>query len=221
MSGRSLLLSAVAVVACGKKAADPPKPTADPAKVRALAAQMIHNTPVMAAVPVCKDTDFAGAVTVTSRTLEVLAQEPVPKDPEHAEWINPPSLESPAMRVIATADATSQPAREAAAELLAAKTWLVYRVEMVNAPLALAVRELKIGTVGTRLIVYDNKGVPTCARPFYFQNDKAKSDWAIANADHAVIPPEIVQAMKDDLAAQFVKLAPKPTPVAAATADKH
>jgi hypothetical protein len=199
-------------VACGKKADMPKKPTADPAKVRALAAQMIHNTPAMAAVPSCKDTDFvAGSVTITSRSLELLAQEPVPKDPEHADWINPTELDAPAVKAILS-DANP---REAAAELLAAKTWMVYRIEMVNAPIALAVKELKIGTVGTMLIEYDNAGHPTCERPFYFQNDKAKSDWAIANSDHTVIPPEVVQAMRDDLHAQFLKLAPRPT------ADKH
>jgi hypothetical protein len=213
MSARSLLLSALALAACGKKA--DPKPTADPAKVRALASQMIHNTPAMAAVPVCKDTDFlAGAATITSRSLEMLAQEAVPKDPEHAEWINPPELESPAVRTILGG---GDKAGEAAAELLAAKTWLVYRIEMVNAPIALGVKELKIGTIGTMLIVYDSAAHPTCERPFYFQNDKAKSDWAIANSDHTVIPPEIVQAMKDDLHDQFLKLAPRPPHVT----DKH
>jgi len=213
MSGRSLLCS-VLLVACGKKADAPKKPTADPAKVRALAAQMIHNTPAMAAVPSCKDTDFlAGSVTITSRSLELLANEPVPKDPEHADWINATELDSPAVTAIVGGKGD---AGEAAAELLAAKTWMVYRVEMVNAPIALAVKELKIGTVGTMLIMYDNAAHPTCERPFYFQNDKAKSDWAIANSDHTVIPPEVVQAMRDDLHAQFLKLAPRP-----ATADKH
>lgn len=204
MLARSLLLSAL--LACKGD----PKPTADPAKVRALAATMIHNTPAMAAVPVCKDSDFlAGSVTITSRSLELLAQEPVPKDPEHADWINPVELESPAVHTIIDG---KPEAGEAAAELLAAKTWFVYRIEMVNAPIALAVKELKIGTVGTRLIMYDKTGMPTCARPFYFQNDQAKSDWAIKNSDHTVVPPEIVEAMRDDLHAQFLKLAPRPAP---------
>lgn len=209
MSGRSLLLSC-ALLACGKKPAPPPHPTADPGKVHALAAQMIQNTPVMAAVPVCNDADFTGATTITSRSLELLAQEPVPKDPEHAEWIHPPQLDDPAVRTF-----LATPTREAAADVLAAKKWMVYRVEMVNAPIALGEKELKIGTVGTRIIVYDKTGLPTCARVFNFQNDKAKSDWAIKNADHIVIPPEVAKAMRDDLAEQFVKLAPRPAPAPA------
>jgi hypothetical protein len=208
MSGRSLLLSCVLVAAgasCGKKPA--PKPTADPAKVRAFAAQMIKNTPAIAAVPVCTDSDFSGASTMTSRSLELLAQQPVPKDPEHAEWIHPPALDSPAVQAFLAA-----PTGELAAELLAVPKWMIYRVEMVNAPIALGQKELKIGTVGTRVIVYDKAGLPTCARVFNFQNDKAKSDWAIKNADHIVVPPEVAKAMRDDLAEQFVKLAPRPTP---------
>jgi hypothetical protein len=198
------------LLACGKKPAPTPKPTADPGKVRALAAQMIHNTPAIAAVPVCSDGDFTGATTVTSRSLELLAQQQVPKDPEHAEWIHPPQLEAPAVRAF-----LATPTPELAAELLAANKWMVYRVEMVNAPIALGEKELKIGTVGTRIIVYDKTGMATCARVFNFQNDKAKSDWAIKNADHIVIPPEVSKAMRDDLAEQFVKLAPKPAPAPA------
>jgi len=211
MSGRSLLLS-VLVVACGKKADAPKKPTADPAKVHALAAEMIKNVPAMGAVPQCEDSQLGGGATMTYRTVEQLGGEKISPDPEHAAWINPPQLDSPAARKLA--DGADD--HEAAAELLAAPFYVVYRVEMVNAPIALAVKELKIGTVGTRIIRYDKAGRAVCARAWYFQNDQAKSDWAIEHSTHTLIDPEIAEAMRQDLAQQFVKLAPRGTAGSAA-----
>jgi hypothetical protein len=99
--------------------------------------------------------------------------------------------------------------REAAGALLAAPGWLVYRIDMVNAPIALAVKELKIGTVGARAIRYDRAGQPVCVKLFYFQNDKAKNDWAIAKSNKAYIEPEVAKAMRDDLVDQLLKHAPR------------
>jgi hypothetical protein len=152
---------------------------------------------------------------MTYLTLARLAQLPIPKDPEHADWINPPDLDSPAARALLDANGESDARGEAAGELLAHPLWIVYRVDMVNAPIALGIKELKIGTVGTRIIRYDQTGHPTCVRTFYFQNDKAKSDWAIQESDKTLIDPAVAKAMRDDLAEQFVKLVPRgsaPTP---------
>ena len=204
MSARSLLCSCV-VVACGKTADAPKKPTADPAKVHALAVEMVKNVPAMAAVPECEDAQLAGGATMTYRTVQELAGEKIPNDPEHAAWINPPALDAPGARKLAGGAAD----REAAGELLAAPFYVVYRVDMVNAPVALAIKELKIGTVGVRVIRYDKAGRAICERPFYFQNDQAKSDWAIAHSTHVMIDPEVAEAMRVDLAEQFVKQAPR------------
>ncbi len=209
MSARSFLLSALAVAACGKHVADKPKPTADPAQVKLRAQTVSNNLPAPAAVPNCKDEDLAAPIHMTYLTLARLAQQPIPKDPEHADWINVAALDSPAARVLLDPNASKQAAGEAAAELLNANAWMIYRVDMVNAPIALGVKELKIGTVGTRLIRYDQNGMPTCVRVWYFQNDKAKSDWAIAQSNKVIIDPAVAQAMKEDLAERFVQLLPR------------
>ena len=80
-------------------------------------------------------------------------------------------------------------------------------------------KDLKIGTVGGRLFRYDKQGTPQCVVLFTFQNDKAKSDDAIARARNApFIDPSIAQEMRDDLHAQYLAHAPRPvTPPATAT----
>src|SRR5882672_2534176 len=90
------------------------------------------------------------------------------------------------------AHAARRARREAAAVLLAAPAYVVYKVDDVNAPMALAVKELKIGTIATRVIRYANTGVPDCVTVFYFQNTKDKSDWAISVSTKALIDPAVV-----------------------------
>jgi len=203
MSGRSSLRSALLLLAaCGHSA--PKQPEADPAAVKALAKKMADSVPAPAAVRLCTKADYQGIPTVTFRTVLQLAGEPLHADPEHADWINPPGLESDAMHAVATGD------RHAAASLLAAPGWLVYKVDMVNAPIALGVKELKIGTIGARAIRYSTKtGLPDCVEVFYFQNDQAKSDWAISKSDRAIIDPAVAKAMRDDLTAQYLTHAPR------------
>ena len=46
----------------------------------------------------------------------------------------------------------------------------------------------------------------------------AKSDWAVAHSDHVMIDPEVAQAMRDDLAAQYVKLVPRGVAAGSASA---
>jgi len=82
---------------------------------------------------------------------------------------------------------------------------------MIAAPIALGVRDLKIGTIGGRLIRYDKAGAPVCVVLFTFQNDKEKSDMAIARSRAAaVVDPEVAKEMRDDLHEQYLKNAPRP-----------
>ncbi len=203
MSGRSFLLSAVAAAACTSK------PEADPAQVAQLAAKMANNLPAPMAVQDCAPAELGGAPTVTFRTLMEIGGIAIPSEPVYAEWINIRALDAPAFRALAAADPKAK--RQAAAELLAAPAWIAYHIDLVDAPIALGVKELKIGTVGARVVRYDTKtGVPTCVKLFYFQNDKAKNDWAIEKSNKAYIEPAIAQAMKDDLAAQLLTHVPRP-----------
>lgn len=211
MSVRSSLLSLALVAGCKT----PAKPAeADPAQVKALAAKMGQNVPAPQAVRACQPADYTGLPTVTYVSLLQLGGLPVSGDPEHRAWINPPGLESQAIHDLAGSDATAQ--RRAAATLLHAPAWLVYKVDMVNAPMALGIKELKIGTIGARAIRFSTKtALPECVEVFYFQNDQQKSDWAISKSDRAIIDPAIAKQLRDDLAAQYLTHAPKPPAPAA------
>jgi predicted small lipoprotein YifL len=217
-SRRELLVVAVvaALCACGKKG--PKKPEADPAAVGKLAAKMLRELPTPAAVRDCTDADLAGGITVTGRSLTLLSGEKLASRPEDEAWINPPELDSPAVRALVdTKDKTS--ARQAAAEILAAPFLVMYKIDLVNAPMALGVKELKRGTVSTRVIRYevrgDKSGLPACVLVFHFQNDQKISDDAIAVSEKAAIDPAVAKILKDDLTAQWIKQAPRGKPAAA------
>ena len=197
MSARSFLLSAT-LVACSHK------PEADPALVRELAAKMTTNMPAPAAVRECKPEDLH-VPAMTFRTMLALAGAPIADDPEHAAWINPPELDAPAARVLANPATSTKAKRQAAAELLAAPAWLAWHVDLVNAPMALCVKELKIGTVGIRLVRFEKTGLPSCVKLVYVQNDPAVSDAAIAKSDRPGMDPRICEALRDDLQQQYLK----------------
>jgi hypothetical protein len=209
-SRHSALVAAVALAAaCGKSSAKK-KPEADPALVKALAARMAHSVPAPAALRDCSSDDLTGGVPMMFRSLVVLAGVPLPQDkPEYAQWINPRELEAPAVTTLVDGTAPPLEQRQAAAVLVNAPFWVAYKVDMVNAPMALGVKELKTGTVATRVIRYEKTGIPSCALVFFFQNDKAISDDAIAKSDKAAIDPAIAKILRDDLTAQFIKQAPR------------
>jgi hypothetical protein len=143
---------------------------------------------------------------MTYRTAMLIAGEQMANDPEHAEWINPPALDTPAARVLIDASAGERAKREAAAPLVTAPAWLIYRVDLVNAPLALGVKELKLGQVELRAIRFERAtGQPTCVTLFYVQNTQEVSDAAIEKSDRPIVDPRIAQALRDDLQQNLVK----------------
>jgi hypothetical protein len=205
MWARSSALSLLALAACGHKAH---KPEADPAKVVALAAKLIDNTPVPVAVRECKPDELGAPMEVTGRTLRELAGQKLGTENEDAEWINPHELDTAAARTfVETTDATQK--REAAAVMLAAPAWIVYHVDLVNAPMAIGVKELKIGTIGMRLIRYDKDARPVCVTVFNFQNTQEKTDWAISITNKAYVDAAVAKELRDDLKAQYLKLVPR------------
>ena len=193
--------------ACGGKHAKP-RPEADPATFVALADQIVRNVPAPGAARDCKPEDLVGA-TMTQVTLLKIVKQPVANDPEHADWVNPPQLDSEDARLLADPKTSPEVARQAAAALLAAPGYVVYRVDLVNAPMALGVKDPKIGTIGARVFAYDKTGTLKCALVYAFQNTQAKSDWAIAHATHAIVEPEIAKMLREDLTAQYLKNAPR------------
>ncbi len=210
-------VAALAAAACGKSG--PKKPEADPADVKKLAAKMLREVPTPAAVRECTPEDFQGGASMTWRTLTQLGGGKLPTRPEDEDWINPTGLDTPAARtLLEPKDKTA--ARQAAAELLAAPFWVVYKVDYVNAPMALGVKELKIGTIGTRIIRYEKTSLPGCVMVWFFQNDQKISDDAIAVSDKAVIDPAVAKILRDDLVNQYLKLAPRTTAPAPAAGTK-
>jgi hypothetical protein len=207
MSGPSSPRSLVLLAALAACRSTPKQPEADPALAKALAANIAHNMPAPEAARACQPKDFVGIPTLTFRTVLQLADLPLTADPQHADWINPPQLESPTARELLSPDETTR--RRATAEMLSVPGWMVYKVDLVNAPMALEVKELKIGTVGARAIRFSRTGLPECIEVFYFQNDKTVSDAAIAKSDRAIIDPAVAKTLRDDLALQYLMHAPR------------
>ncbi len=203
MSGRSSRPSAAIAIALVIAGCADKVPEADPAKVTALAQVMIKHIPPPAGARDCTVGDLHGT-PLTARAMFQLGAEPLPeKVPEYDEWINPPALDAPAARVLLDPAASETERRRAAAALLGSTSFIVYKVEMVNVPLALGVKELKRGALGMRAIGYDANGGPTCLLVFTVQNDNKVAEWAMDQSDKALIDPAIAKAVRDDLAKQL------------------
>lgn len=196
--------SALAVLVLAAGACARAAPEADPARVQALAAAMLQNAPAPAGAAACTPAALRAGVSLTQRTLLRLAGQEVPSTPERADWINPAELDAPAARVLLDDRASPTARRRAAAALLAAPAYVVYRVDMVNVPLALEVKELKRGALGMRAIGYDRAGAATCALVFTVQNTRETSEWAMDRSDRAVVDPAVATVVRDDLRARLL-----------------
>ena len=197
-SRRSALVVVALLAACGDKV-----PEADPAKATALAKAMAENPPAPAGVPTCTGPELRDGVRLSWRSLLLLAKDTLRDVPERAEWTNPAALDAPAVRTLLDAAATETARRRAAAVFVRAPAFVVYRIDMVDIPIALNVKELKRGFVSVRAIRYA-KGAPTCIRVFNVQNDKAKSEWAMRTSNRPEVDPAVTQALRDDLQVQYL-----------------
>lgn len=226
MSGRSSRLRdaalALALVACGGGSSapkEPPKPEFDPAKVLPYAQQIYEGAPSMGSARACTDADFqGGGMAMTQLSLRKLAGKQPDKEASHMPWVNPPEVEDPVVRLLVDPPPGTDPhlIRQAAWQFVKAPFYIVYRVDNVNAPMALGIRELIRGTVEVRVFRQERNGAATCAKLVYFQNDKAHSDAAIDKSDQTLLDPKIIKAMQDDLTEQYLKKVPvlplAPTP---------
>lgn len=181
------------------------KPEADPARLTALAKEMDRNTPAPGGAPDCTPDQMVGGAAMTQVTLLKIAGDPPNLGPEREDWINPAELDSPAARELIDPAADETTRRQATYELLTAPFYLVYRIDLVDAPMAIGVKDLKRGTVGARALRYDREGQITCLKVITFQNVRAKSDWAILKSNLAVMDPKISAALRDDLRDQLLK----------------
>lgn len=191
-----VLVVAALSTGCAKKA-----PEADPEQIRALADRLLRITPPLAGVRACVEADYEMPAMSLVTAIE-LAKEEMPDRPEFERWINPPEIDSPAFRtILESKDETAR--RRAAAQLLGAKGYIVYRVDMVNVPLALEVKELKRGAVGVRAVGFDRSDKVICVRQFTVQNDNEKAEWAMKTTTRPEVDPMVAKALRDDLTVQI------------------
>ena len=207
---RSLALLACALGACSAKKHDGVKGHVE--RVKVLASFMVENVPRPGVVGECKPGDFVGGYPMTHLSLLKLGGKTWEKErPEYADWINPAELDAPSARVLLDPAASREDQEYAAGDFIGAKFYVVYRVENVDAPVALGVKDLKMSTVGTHITKYGKDTIPVCSTVFHFQSSPEKSDWAIVHSDKAKIDPAVAQAVKDDLVARYLSLAPRVT----------
>jgi hypothetical protein len=195
------LAAALAAVACSTRH----KPEADPARIAALMQAIDKNSPAPGGAPVCTPAQLVDGATLTQVTLLKLAKLPANPGPEREDWINPAELDSPAARELldpATDDTTR---RQAAYELLSAPFFVVYRVDLVDAPMALKIKELKRGLVGLRVLRFSRSGEIECVKVLQIQNTLEVSDDAILHSNLAVIDPKIAELLRADLRGQLLK----------------
>lgn len=181
------------------------KPEADPARLAPIMKAMDRNTPVPGGAPTCTPDQMIGGATMTQVTLLKIAGEPANPGPERDAWINPPELDSPAARELIDPSVDETTKRQAAYELLSAPFFLVYRVDIVDAPMALGVKDLKRGTIGARALRYDTHGNIVCVKLMTFQSSLAKSDRAILKSNLAVMDPKVAAELRDDLREQLFR----------------
>ncbi|TMQ22466.1 MAG: hypothetical protein E6J91_01345 [Deltaproteobacteria bacterium] len=181
------------------------KPEADPVRLDPIFKAIDRNTPTPGAAPICSPKEMIGGATMTQLTLLRISNVPPNPGPEREDWINPPELDSPAARELIDPSTDDTTRRQAAYELLSAPFYLVYRVDVVDAPMALGVKDLKRGTVSLRALRFDRQGNIVCAKVVAFQNTLEKNDWAITKSNLAVMDPKISAALRDDLRDQLLK----------------
>ncbi len=189
----------VGLAACGSKG-----PDADPKKVEALAASMLKNIPFPAAVKECADADFTGTYPLTERTVVKMSKQPVPPEPEYADWVNPTDADFPSVFQLADDTATESSKRKAAGELLAATAFVMFHVDIVDIPIAVGSKELKRGYAGFRAIRYDHSGKATCVRVFVVKNSKKVAEWAQDQVEKsALVDPKVQNAVREDFRVQY------------------
>lgn len=181
------------------------KPEADPERLVPIMQAIDKHTPAPGGAPTCTPDQMIDGATLTQVTLLKLAKEPANPGPERDDWINPAELDSPAARELIDPAVDETTKRQAAYELLSAPFFLVYRIDLVDAPMALKIKELKRGVVGLRVLRFDKKGDIACVKVMIIQNTLEKSDEAILKSNLAVIDPKVAEELRSDLRDQLLK----------------
>jgi hypothetical protein len=207
MSARSsarelaIVAAGLAAAACSTKH----KPEADPKRLVPIMQAIDKHTPAPGGAPECEPAQMIGGATLTMVTALELGGEDANAGPTREAWINPAELDSPAARELLDPAIDDTVKRQAAYELLSAPFYLIYRVDLVDAPMAMGVKDLKRGAVFTRVLRYDRKGDIECATVMSFQQTLDKSDWAILKSNLPTIDPKVRDVLREDLREQMLK----------------
>jgi hypothetical protein len=181
------------------------KPEADPKRLVPIVQAIDKNTPAPGGAPDCTPDQMLGGATMTMATALKIGGVEANAGPTREDWINPAELDSPAAREIIDPARDDTTKRQAAYELLSAPFYLIYRVDLVDAPMAMGVKDLKRGAVFTRVLRYDREGKIECAKVMSFQQTLDKSDWAILKSNLPTIDPKVRDVLRADLREQMLK----------------
>ena len=202
MSGRSFARSALlGLVACSTSH----RPEADPKRLVPIMQAIDKNTPAPGGAPDCTPDQMIGGATMTMATALQIGGVEANAGPTREAWINPAELDSPAARELLDPAVGETTQRQAAYELLSAPFFLIYRVDLVDAPMAMGVKDLKRGAVFTRVLRYDRAGKVECVKVMSFQQTLEKSDWAILKSNLPTIDPKVRDVLREDLREQMLK----------------
>jgi hypothetical protein len=196
-----VLVALAALAACSTSH----KPEADPARLVPIMKAIDKNTPTPGAAPNCTPAQLVGGATMTQVTLLQIGHDTANPGPEREPWINPPELDVPAARELIDPATDETTRRQAAYELLSAPFFLVYRVDIVDAPMAIGVKDLKRGIVGLRALRYSRKGDIECVKVIVIAQSIDKSDWAIVKSNLPAMDPKISEALREDLRAVLLR----------------
>lgn len=209
----------VALLAASASCSTSHKPEANPKRLVPIMQAIDKNTPAPGGAPECDPEQMIGGATMTMVTVLKLAGEEANVGPTREDWINPSELDSPAARELIDPATDDNTKRQAAYELLSAPFYLVYRVDLVDAPMAVGIKDLKRGAVASRVLRYDRTGKIECAKVMMFQQTLEKSDWAILKSNLPAIDPKVRDVLRDDLRElmlKYVAALGRPKPVTAA-----
>jgi hypothetical protein len=181
------------------------KPEADPKRIIDLLKTIDHNVPGPGGAPDCKPDDLIGGASMTMLTLDRITGSPPNPGPTREDWINPPELDSPAARELIDDKADDLVKRQATYELLSAPFYLIFAVDLVDAPMANGIKDLKRGMVATRALRFDRNGAPVCIKVMEFQQSLEKSDWAILKSNLPTIDPKVRSVLREDLRSLMLK----------------
>jgi hypothetical protein len=213
-SRRELVACALLVlVGCSKEGDSAPagkkKPLGDPAAVKKIAEVMKKTDPPPAASRECKPEDYAGVMTMTFPSMFKLSGETkVYRDGhENADWVNPYDLDHASVRTLLDASADAAAKGEAAGEFLAAQSYLIYRIDLVDVGLAFAFKDIKRGLVAARGIKYDKSGRLVCITTYTFTPSKKVSEWAMDEAEKGGVKVKdiVVEKLREDLRVRYLR----------------